>query len=76
MYSTLCMLKKSGEIDFEAAFASVAEIEKFNILSATQMAMTRAAEKLDERLHLGLRKSSSPATSSGRRLSTRRLRAC
>ena len=62
LYSTLCMLKKSGEIDFEAAFASVAEIEKFNILSATQMAMTRAAEKLDERLHLGLRKSSSPAT--------------
>ena len=62
IYEKLCFLKKSGEIDFEAGFASVEEIERVNILAATQMAMARAAEKLDERLHLCLGAASSPAT--------------
>ena len=62
IYEKLCFLKKSGEIDFEAGFASVEEIERVNILAATQMAMARAAETLDERLHLCLGAASSPAT--------------
>ncbi len=62
VYEKLRILKLAGEIDFEAAFASVEEIEKHNILVATQIAMARAARALDERLNLSLRGASSPAT--------------
>ena len=62
IYSILCNAKNAGEIDFEAGFASVAEIESLNILSATQLAMARAVEALNERLNLHLRKATAPAT--------------
>lgn len=62
LYAKLVELKKNGWLDFEAAFASVDEIEKLNILGATQLAMARAARKLDERLKLYLRAASAPAT--------------
>ena len=62
LYKKLSEIKSSGEIDFEAAFASVDEIEKINILAATQLAMARAAEKLNERLNLKLRMAGSTAT--------------
>ena len=62
IYSILCNAKNAGEIDFEAGFASVAEIESINILSATQLAMARATDALNERLHLNLRKATAPAT--------------
>lgn len=62
IYAILCNAKNAGEIDFEAGFASVAEIESINILSATQLAMARAVEVLNERLHLNLRKATAPAT--------------
>ncbi len=62
IFRILCDIKNSGEIDFEAAFASVAEIESLNILVATQLAMERAARALNKRLHLNLRMASAPAT--------------
>ena len=62
IYTILCNAKSAGEIDFEAGFASVAEIESINILSATQLAMARAVEALNERLHLNLRRATAPAT--------------
>lgn len=49
LYRALDALKKNGVIDFEAAFADVGEIEKLNILGATQLAMARAADALNER---------------------------
>lgn len=63
LYDSLCSLKKDGFLDFEAAFSSVEEIEKFNILGATKMAMARALNILNERLELNLpRKSDSVPT--------------
>lgn len=62
LYGVLESLRNSGHLDFEAGFASVEEIEVHNILSATQMAMARAAEKLNERMGLKLRKAGQAAT--------------
>ncbi len=56
------ILKKGGKLDFEAAFASVEEIEKINILEATSLAMARAVKILDERNALRLRANSYSAT--------------
>lgn len=42
-------LRQQGYLDFEVASASVAEIESFNILGATQLAMQRALEGLAKR---------------------------
>ncbi len=55
VYSVLAALKKAGLVDYEAAFASVEEIEKLNILAATRVAMQRACSALNERLGLNLR---------------------
>lgn len=55
IFSRLEDLKAAGAIDFEAAFASEGEIERLNILGATQLAMSRAASSLNQRHSLGLR---------------------
>ena len=62
LFGELGKLKKAGVLDFEAAYASVEEIENFNILVATQMAMSRAATAINERLELHLRKAGTVAT--------------
>ncbi len=62
LFKILCDIKNSGEIDFEASYASVAEIESLNILGATRLAMERSARALNDRLHLNLRLASAPAT--------------
>lgn len=62
VYRRLEELKNAGFIDFEAAFASVGEIERVNILAATQLAMSRACAALNERLGLGLRRAGAVAT--------------
>ncbi len=46
LYDQFFSLKKKGQIGFSAGIASVAEIEKFNILGATKLAMQRALEGL------------------------------
>ncbi len=53
----LTKLKSSGDLDFEAAFASVEEIESLNILNATALAMERAVSALNDRMSLGMRRS-------------------
>jgi len=67
VFKTLESLKASGGLDFEAGFASVAEIEEHNILSATRMAMARAAAALDARMNLRLSPAGAPATLFGER---------
>lgn len=67
VYGELEKLKAAGLLDFEAAFADVAEIEKYNILSATQTAMARAADALNARLGLNLARSGAAATLFGER---------
>ena len=67
LFVKLHSLKEAGYIDFEASQASVEEIEKVNILNATQLAMGRAAEALNLRLNLGLRSSGAVATLFGER---------
>ena len=62
LFAALSEIKKSGEIDFEAAFASVGEIEELNILGATQLAMGKAARALEARHNMNLRKNFAPAT--------------
>ena len=62
LFKKLEELKSIGIIDFEAGFASVEEIEKYNILVATQMAMARACEAINERQNLRLRSMGSVAT--------------
>lgn len=62
LYKKLEELKALGFLDFEAGFASVEEIETQNILVATQLAMARACQVLNERLNLSLRSASSVAT--------------
>lgn len=55
LYKKLLELKNIGALDFEAAFSDVGEIETLNILGATQLAMKRAAETLNERIGLNLK---------------------
>ena len=55
IFARLGELKVIGALDFEASFASEEEIEKLNILGATQLAMSRAACALNQRHSLGLR---------------------
>ena len=62
LYKKLEELKALGVIDFEAGFASVEEIETHNILVATQIAMARACDALNERQNLRLRSTGSVAT--------------
>lgn len=62
IYKSLEALKNSGLVDFEAAFASVEEIEKENILNATQIAMSRACAALNQRLGLRLMPAGTVAT--------------
>ncbi len=62
LWLKFCELKNLGYMDFEAAYASVEEIESQNILNATRLAMSRAAQMLNARLGLGLRPAGSPAT--------------
>lgn len=62
VYGELEKLKSAGLLDFEAAFAEVEEIEKHNILVATQIAMARAADALNARLGLNLARSGAAAT--------------
>ncbi len=62
LYDSLCGLRAGGFVDFEAAFSSVEEIEKFNILGATKIAMARALNLLDGRLELRLKSSGAAAT--------------
>ena len=62
VYGELEKLKAAGLLDFEAAFAEVAEIEKLNILAATQIAMARAAGALNARLGLNLARAGAAAT--------------
>ncbi len=62
LFSDLQALKKAGYVDFEAAFASVEEIERENILAATQIAMGRACAALDGRMGLNLRPAGAAAT--------------
>lgn len=62
IYTDLSALKNAGALDFEAGFASVEEVEKYNILVATQMAMARACEAINARLALNLRKAGTVST--------------
>jgi len=62
IFKKLEAFKLAGAIDFEAGFASVDEIEKHNILGATQIAMTRAAEALNTRNTLLLRRAGAAST--------------
>ena len=62
LYKKLEELKALGFIDFEAGFASVEEIEKENILVATQIAMARACEAVNLRQNLKLRSTGAVAT--------------
>ena len=62
IYAKLERMRSAGVIDFEAAYADVDEIERDNILRATQTAMARAATTLNERLGLNLRTSGAVAT--------------
>lgn len=62
LYKKLEELKALGFIDFEAGFASVEEIEKENILVATQIAMARACEAVNLRQNLKLRPTGAVAT--------------
>ncbi len=62
IFEHLQQLKLMGLIDFEAAYASVEEIEKFNILSATQVAMERACSALNLRNNMQLRRKGDVAT--------------
>ena len=62
LYKRLEELKALGFIDFEAGFASVEEIERENILVATQIAMARACEAINIRQNLKLRSTSAVAT--------------
>ena len=62
LYQKLLSLRQNGVIDFEAAEASVGEIEKYNILGATKIAMRRALDALNSRGNLNLAASSAPAT--------------
>ena len=62
LYGRLADLKARGAIDFEAAFAGVGEIEKYNILGATKLAMERAVGALNLRLSLNLARSGAAAT--------------
>ena len=62
LYFRLEELRSASLLDFEARFASVEEIERDNILRATQTAMERACRAIDERLNLRLRTKASVAT--------------
>ncbi len=62
LYKRLEELKAQGLIDFEAGYASVEEIERENILVATQIAMARACEAINNRQQLKLRSAGSTAT--------------
>ncbi len=62
LYKRLEELKAQGYIDFEAGYASVEEIERENILVATQMAMARACQAINERQNLKLRAAGTTAT--------------
>ncbi len=62
LFEKLCLLKKNGVIDFEAAQAGVEEIEALNIVGATRLAMRRALDAVNSRLNLALAPSSAPAT--------------
>lgn len=62
LYKHLEELKAAGALDFEAGFASVEEIERDNILVATQTAMARACAALNERLSLNLKPAGATAT--------------
>ena len=69
LFEKLENLRQNGILDFEAASASVAEIESLNILGATKLAMRRAIEKLNERGRLNLASSSAHATLFGEGIS-------
>lgn len=62
IFARLEELKSIGALDFEPAFASEEEIERLNILGATQLAMSRAAASLNERHALGLSPAGGGAT--------------
>lgn len=62
LFSELEKLKKAQMLDFEAGFADVSEIESQNILVATQIAMARAAEAVNLRQNLNLRRAGAAAT--------------
>ena len=62
LFQKLLTLRQNGVLDFEAASASVGEIEKHNILGATKIAMRRALDALNSRGNLNLAASSAPAT--------------
>lgn len=61
LFEIFLSLKKNGFVDFEAASASVEEIEALNIVGATKLAMTRALDTLNERAKLSLSASAAPA---------------
>ena len=62
LFKKLSHLKRNGVLDFEAGIATVEEIEKFNILGATKIAMRRALDAVNVRGNLSLANSSMPAT--------------
>lgn len=62
LFKKLSLLKQNGILDFEVGIASVKEIEKYNILGATKIAMRRALDAVNERGNLSLANSSTPAT--------------
>lgn len=54
LYSQFVKLKEKNELHYAVGMASVAEIEKYNILGATKLAMQRALESLEKILGAGV----------------------